>query len=225
MPSKKEPTEPTEPKDKFLIIKTRAHTRRAANGTTCKYKCPTDQAKIVAAIRYFIGNILLDEGIVGGPDGYYTWLIKRTDSGHQFMVAANTKSKQELGTLHKNLDDFTPGGAAIAAGEFLKEGKTVKFNLQSGTYMAKLFKALKPSKKKGEDKITKEDREKQRELLDNATAAFGRIGLTATFLESAKNAPIAEQISGQPLINAANIITSPTQNAKYKELLSLSESK
>ena len=154
----------------------------------------------------------MNEHVSRGPDGYYTWLLKDTPAG-RILVAGHTRTQQELGTLHKNLDDFSGPGTIVAAGEFVKEEDHIMFNLQSGSYMLDLFKRIKSH----EAKITKRD-----ELIALATAAFAeKAGLRSVFRPGAKE---GEELAGAPMIDIADIRTRLSEIKELDALLSASDS-
>jgi hypothetical protein len=162
----------------------------------------------LAAIAYFKGKILINENVSRGPNGHYTWLLKDTIDG-RILVAGHTRTQQELGTLHKNLDDFTPPGLIVAAGEFFKEEDRILFNLQSGSYMLAVFTRLKSKAAK---------LEKRNELIALAIAEFGgRAGLRAAFRPGAD-----EELAGAPMIDVADIRTRLSEIAELKEIMSAS---
>jgi hypothetical protein len=163
--------------------------------------------KTASAIAYFKRKILVNESVSRGPDGYYTWLLKDIRGG-RVLVAGHTRTQQELGTLHKNLDDFTGPGTIIAAGEFIKEEDRILFNLQSGSYMLAVFKRL---------KTKKAQLDKRDELIVLATTAFATTaGLRAAFNPGTKE----EELSGAPMIDIADIRTRLSEIKELDEILS-----
>lgn len=87
---------------------------------------------------YFREKIITNDGIAEADDGIYTWIIIGTEDNQYInLYAAKTISRQEIGTLHKNIYDLMAEGSpmVVAAGEFEKTGDRIEFNLQSGTYM------------------------------------------------------------------------------------------
>ena len=160
----------------FMVIKRRRATY-STNSRRRRYKLSRNAKKTASAIAYFKRKILTNENVSRGPDGYYTWLLKDGPEGRT-LVAGHTRTQQELGTLHKNLDDFSGPGTIVAAGEFVKEEDHILFNLQSGSYMLDLFKRLKSQKAK----IEKRD-----ELIALATAAFATIAGLPCNLQSRHN--------------------------------------
>lgn len=105
-----------------------------------------------------------NEQISSAPNGVYTWvvLLKHNRSTPK-IIACRILSTHEIGTKHANLLDYfrmklenpdvedhtTEEGAdymeimdhaVLGAGEFIKDGETIKFNLFSGTYMREKIK-------------------------------------------------------------------------------------
>ena len=85
------------------------------------------------------GEILRNEEIVTAPDGIYTWIIK-----NDTLYAIRVFTQQEIGTLHLDLDRHTrhEEGDITSAGELKVSSHaepTIEFNLQSGTYTAKII--------------------------------------------------------------------------------------
>jgi hypothetical protein len=92
---------------------------------------------------YFQEYLLFDREVVEADEGIYTWLIKQFKDGTQRVIAAPALSKQEVGTLHANLDGLTTDGTVLIAGEllidFTDEGKKhFTYNILSGTYTMRL---------------------------------------------------------------------------------------
>jgi hypothetical protein len=165
-----------------------------------------------AVIAHFKSKILINENVSRGPNGHYTWLLKDTIDG-RILVASHTRTQQELGTLHKNLDDFTPPGLIVAAGEFFKEEDRILFNLQSGSYMLAVFTRLKSKAAK---------LAKRNELIALAIAEFGgRAGLRAAFRPGA-DGKADEELAGAPMIDVADIRTRLSEIAELKEIMSAS---
>lgn len=80
-------------------------------------------------------RVFRNEEIIGAPDGIYTWIIKNDN-----FYAIRVFTQQEIGTLHLDLDRYTrhEEGNISSAGELKLEKSTIQFNLQSGTYTAKI---------------------------------------------------------------------------------------
>lgn len=188
----------------FLVVKhTKLTVPVAGAGKRRTYRAPKDAAKIEAAIAHFKTKIYTDENISRGPNGYYTWLLKDLDDGGSVLAAGNTRTNQELGTLHKNLDDFTGRGTVVAAGEFSKEGDNILFNLQSGTYMKRAVR-------------TTAIRD---EIVARSIAEFVRkAGLRPAF----KMGGEGSELAGAPMIDLANIRTEAPNIENYDRFLSAS---
>ena len=124
----------------FLFpIKTREKTC-TANGRQCLFVKKSDRTpkNIEKILNYFSKRILLNEQLLEAPPGLYTWILRDSEN----LFAARTISKQEIGTLHINLKELTDeidNSDIYAAGEFEIDLPVIKFNLSSGTFMAKKF--------------------------------------------------------------------------------------
>ena len=200
-----------EPKKEHMIIKAReatvyisptSKTRKAR-----RYHASEKPEKpIAAAIEFFKKRVILNGAIMGSPDGPHTWILKQLPDESLLLAAAATVSRQELGTLHKNLDAFTPPAPVIAAGELAKAGKTVVFNLLSGSYMEKHFKGIKDAAERAR---------RQEEILTIVSDHMKSLGFEeVAFLEGGPG--------GAPILNAAEIITAANEMAAYNRLLSAS---
>ncbi len=73
------------------------------------------------------------------PETLYTWIIKHLSDGNIVLIAARTRGRQEIGTLHTNLDEFTPPGEVLSAGELKRTAAGIEYNLLSGTFMKSIF--------------------------------------------------------------------------------------
>ncbi len=192
----------------FLAVKTVRNTEYVDPSTGVRSRGQfkvTREKPMTEGIAYFASQIRRNEELLTEPDGLYTWILKKKRN-QPTLIAALTRSKQEVGTLHKNLDDFTPeDGTLYAAGEFQKIGTTIQFNLQSGTYMKATFDRIKDER----EKMALRDR-----FTAEITGEFKRLaGFTeVTFAEDGS-------LAGRPMINAANIVTTPENFAKYSEYL------
>jgi len=186
----------------FLVVKTTKVTA-PAKGRRRTYRGSKNPEKVEAAIAHFKTKIYMDENISRGPNGYYTFLLKDLVDGGTVLVAGNTRTNQELGTLHKNLDDFTGRGTVVAAGEFVKEGDNILFNLQSGTYMKRVIK-------------TSAIRD---EIAARTIAEFIRkAGLRPAF----KMGGGESELAGAPMIDLADIRTEAANIENYDRYLSAS---
>jgi hypothetical protein len=192
----------------FLAVKTVRNTEYEDPSTGVRSRGQfkvTREKPMAEGIMYFTNQIKRNGELRNEPDGLYTWILKKKRT-QTTLIAARTRSKQEVGTLHKNLDDFTPeDGILYAAGEFQKTGDTVVFNLQSGTYMKSIFDRIKDER----EKIALRDR-----YVAEITGEFNRLAGFDS-VEFADDGSFA----GRPMINAADIITTPGNFAKYSEYL------
>lgn len=184
----------------FLFpIKTR-ETTCTVNGRHCLFlkKSIRTQENIQKTLNYFSKRILFNEQLLEAAPGLYTWILR--ESGNLF--AARTISKQEIGTLHINLKDLTDkidNSDIYAAGEFKINPPVIKFNLSSGTFMAKKF--------RNAGKI--ELRNEVVETVEKKLKSLG-VGVEPIFLEcSDATCSEEELISGRKLIEAANIRITP----------------
>jgi hypothetical protein len=101
---------------------------------------------LVKCIQELQNHLLFDDKIVDADYGHYTWLLKDFH-GHTSFIFAPFYSGQEIGTLHKNLDDFTQEGEVLIAGELQitineERKKRYIYNTLSGTYTVPLLKRL-----------------------------------------------------------------------------------
>ena len=75
------------------------------------------------------------------PDGVYLYLIEynpETNRYHKSFVRVH--NLLEAGSRHFQLPTRNQGRVIVAAGELSKEGRVIKFNLESGTYTRNLMK-------------------------------------------------------------------------------------
>ena len=192
----------------FLFpIKTREKTC-TANGRQCLFikKSNRTPENIQKILNYFSKRILFNEQLLEAATGLYTWILR--ESGNLF--AARTISKQEIGTLHINLKDLTDkidDSDIYAAGEFEIDLPVIKFNLSSGTFMAKKFRNANKIELRNE---VVETVEKKLKSLSLANAKADAKAVKPVFLECS-NATCSEEelISGRKLIEAANIRITP----------------
>lgn len=127
----------------YFIIKTREKTR-TENGNEFLYNKKSD--KLPNIFNFFSKKIVQNEELRNAKPGLYTWILRK--SGNIF--ASKTLTKQEIGTLHINLDILTnkkDNSNIYAAGELEiiqknTEPINIIFNLLSGSYMVKKFKNL-----------------------------------------------------------------------------------
>ena len=100
----------------------------------------------VICIQKLQKHLLFNKEILDADYGYYTWLMKDIH-GHTSFIFAPFYSGQEVGTLHKNLDDFTQEGEVLIAGELqitindIGEKRYI-YNTLSGTYTVPLLRRL-----------------------------------------------------------------------------------
>lgn len=192
----------------FLAVKTVRNTEYVDPSTGVRGRGQfkvTREKPMLEGIAYFTSQIKRNGELLTEPDGLYTWILKEKRL-QRTLIAARTRSKQEVGTLHKNLDDFTPeDGKVYAAGEFQKTGNTVVFNLQSGTYMKDAFDRIKDEREKKvlRDRYTAEITGEFKRLAGFTSVAFAEDG----------------SIAGRPMIDVANIVTTPENFARYSEYL------
>jgi hypothetical protein len=180
-----------------FIIKTREKTI-TQNGQSILYGINKNKANYNKLREFFSKRIYKNEQILEADDGLYTWILK--NSGNIYI--AKTFTKQEIGTLHINLNNLTNSSNAsdvYAAGELeiLKEGY-INFNLLSGTYMVPKFK--------------KKDNAEKMKLRNEIVSKFinilmKRYGIKANFIES--DASEEEKLGGKKIIEGAEIKTSP----------------
>ncbi len=193
----------------FMAVKTVRHTEfedPTTGSIVSGHFLPTGEKPVTDAITYFRSQIRQNTQLLREPDGLYTWIIKEK-GGQKTLIAARTRSKQELGTLHKNLDDFTPEyGSVLYAGEYSKTGTSVIFNLQSGTYMKGHFSRMKD--------IPTQDRE-QEEIIRIVTSEFTKAGFTAISFNAYNGEEREKQLAGTPMINTAPIVSTPDNVATY----------
>jgi hypothetical protein len=149
--------------------------------------------------NYIRQNIFtIDNFKPGISNAIYTWIIK---SGNNFY-AAKTREGQEIGTLHRNIADLTPGSNKIsdiiAAGELKIEGNNLEYNLRSGTFMEPKYTKL----------IGKTPNEYTAELQDIFTSTLYGKGWNIKFVEG-------DPVIGGPLLNETNpMITANTDHIK-----------
>lgn len=188
-------------------IKTR-ETTCTVNGRHCLFlkKSIRTQENIQKTLNYFSKRILFNEQLLEAPPGLYTWILR--ESGNLF--AARTISKQEIGTLHINLKELTDkidDSDIYAAGEFEIDLPVIKFNLSSGTFMAKKFRNAGKIELRNE---VVETVEKKLKSLSLADAKANAKAVKPVFLEcSDATCSEEELISGRKLIEAANIRITP----------------
>ena len=218
MPPKKAAA--AEPKA-HMIIKSRVATEyespTSKTRKTRKYRASANPEKPISmAIEAFSRRVIINDALLESPDGPHTWILKQMPDGSLMFAGGRTVSRQELGTLHANLDAFTPPAPVIAAGELAKAGTAVAFNLLSGTYMEKPFKRIKDMA---------ERKRRQEEILHIVADHLKSLGFEeVVFLEAAKGTDPDVALAGAPILDAADIITQLSEIAEYDRLLSASNS-
>ena len=184
----------------FLFpIKTREKTC-TANGRQCLFVKKSDRTpeNIEKILNYFSKRILFNEQLLEAPPGLYTWILR--ESGNLF--AARTISKQEIGTLHINLKELTDkidNTDIYAAGEFEIDLPVIKFNLSSGTFMAKKFTNA------GKIDLRNEIVETVEKKLKSISPAIQPVFLECSDATCSEE----ELISGKKLIETSNIRITP----------------
>lgn len=160
--------------------------------------------KLPNIMNFFSKRIVTNEQLAVADAGLYTWILR--DSRN--IYAAKTISKQEIGSLHVNLDILTSTvdtSNIYAAGELeiIQEENsmppTIIFNLLSGTYMVKKFKGL----------SEKDTLILRNQIVANVQTVLMSYGIPSQFLEcSGISCSPEEKIGGMNLIETANIRTS-----------------
>lgn len=189
----------------FFAIKTREKTR-TENGTEFLYskKREVSNSNIISA---FQARMITSPSDFREP-GFYTWIMKQGKSGPVKLYALRTLSKQEIGTLHSNLNLYSNDpDPIIAAGELqFIEPNTIKFNLLSGTFMVPIFSRL--SGKGAELELKKK-------LIEKFIKLFENTWFDVEFLECGNESCSEEEKSGgKKLIEGTNIRT-PLKNLKF----------
>jgi len=74
------------------------------------------------------------------PDGVYLYLIEYSPSTNRYYKSfVRVHNLLESGSRHFQLSTPNQGRIILAAGELSKQGRTIKFNLESGTYTRNLM--------------------------------------------------------------------------------------
>jgi hypothetical protein len=121
----------------MFALKTR-EPARLATGTNVTFRFPAGLKPSPDCIARFQEFLLFDLEVLAAEPGYYTWMLKLFGEGLR-LVAAPVYSKQEVGTLHANLDALTTDGTVWIAGELhINPDHHLTYNILSGTYTAKL---------------------------------------------------------------------------------------
>ena len=162
--------------------------------------------------------------LTDAPDGIYTWIMYRDGDGFE-VYAGKIRSNQEVGTLHQNLH-LCAEKTIQFAGELRKTGRSIDYNLQSGTYMARKFtrfqRLLTTETKSGkaltEATQTNEARQAQNQQIheDNVRlrriiqgqveTTFRNIDLESRFLEAPPDAELSLVYGGLPIIAGLAIV-------------------
>ena len=180
-------------------IKTREKTC-TANGRQCLFVKKSDRTpeNIEKILNYFSKRILFNEQLLEAPPGLYTWILRESEN----LFAARTISKQEIGTLHINLKELTDeidNSDIYAAGEFEIDLPVIKFNLSSGTFMAKKFTNA------GKIKLRNAIVERVEKKLKSISPAIQPVFLECSDATCSEE----ELISGRKLIETSNIRITP----------------
>jgi hypothetical protein len=204
----------------FLALKDRESTYPetpfiAPNGRTInkflyKHKVPRNNAAIT---NFITSRIITNEDLAAAASGEYTWILR--ESGN--FYAAKAVTKQEVGSLHINLDMFTKAkdsSKIIAAGELkIIPGQPIEFNLLSGTYMAKNFEKL-----NSKGKI-----EHRNNLVTKVINTLIGFGIPSKFAECTTNGcSNEEKVAGKNIIETANIKTSNKNLANFNKFFNRS---
>jgi hypothetical protein len=197
----------------FFPLKTREKTY-TENGNIFLYNRPIKE-KLPNVTKYFLNKIIKNQELSEAPPGIYTWILRKSEN----FYAIKTITKQEVGTLHFNLQLFTDpydSTDIYAAGELeiIKEENyaptTISFNLLSGTYMLDKFKNL-----SDKDKLLLRN-----QIVTNVqTILWNKYGVISQFLEcSGIGCSKEEELGGMKIIENANIKTS-SNNIKNLNIL------
>jgi hypothetical protein len=201
-----------------FTIKKREATHYNNSGTRKSKRYRASSARSIPIerfINYAKHRVLVGNQLSLAKDGVYTWIIKSI-RGHPSFITAPVKTKQELGTLHVNLDDLTGPGEILAAGELLKLHDDVFYNLQSGTYMADKFKD-----KRGKPKKTEENKKEIQEGLRTiAEKEFRKMGFVPVFKLASATAKNEDRYGGDPILNTMKIVTNLNTIKELNEYLS-----
>lgn len=120
------------PEDLYDKPKYQCLTLRVEDGSTVfvKVQLPTGRRKqFYRALEESI-PLIRNEALLGAPDGIYTWIL--SDTG---FAAIRVLSSLELGTIHHSLILRSFTNELFSAGELEKRGITIRYNIQSGSYM------------------------------------------------------------------------------------------
>jgi hypothetical protein len=199
----------------YFVVKTREPTRNQnGKAITYRHKRNATESTTEAIKTFFRNRILKNEQLATGEDGIYTWILKMDGS----FYAAKTFTKQEIGTLHVNLDQLTRSPMnrkedVYAAGELqLEHGDYgtvhVEFNLLSGTYMAPRFKGL-----TGTEVLNI-----RAGIVSDIQQRLFSWGIPSVFLECHMGCSEEERIGGTKLLETADIKTTPENIAMLNSM-------
>ena len=155
-----------------------------------------------SAVAFFKDKMLVNDQIRDARNGIYSWLLK--EGG---LAILPVESEQEIGSVHANLWSWTPTlGQVRAAGELEKNGSSIIYNLQSGSFMRDVI------RKKSNQTV----------LVRRADSAFRSLDLEPTFLRCRPEGIVdcdepVEELSGKRIIENAQIITSNLNVFMYRQ--------
>ena len=185
--SSNKPNEPNK-EEKYFFGRKKNFKTVNEHGKSHEFTYPKFNASMMA-FRYYHGKMTVDAHILFASPGIYTWLLR----GKTFY-ATEVASKQEIGTLHSNLVDFSSKqgneGDIIAAGELKLEREQqdvikIKFNFLSGTYHKRF------RKERSDEELV--------EIVTKKLLSLKELGLRLSSVE---------YIGNTPLIDATNLIAS-----------------
>ena len=160
--------------------------------------------------NFFKSRVLTNKALQDGEDGIYSFIYKEN-----MFSAIPLYSAQEIGTLHVNLDMYTDDEIpTIAAGELIKDGTRILYNLRSGSYMEKKIKS-----KKIRD-----------ELIHDITTALEMLNFEPVFLDCDNTTEYIcdqpyETYSGYSIIEKKDIVTSKKEIEIYKKFFTIDDDK
>jgi hypothetical protein len=199
----------------YFATKTRQK-GRTENGREFLHSLNADMLE--NAKRFFSERIITNRKLIDAYSGIYTWILRASGN----IYAAKIITKQEIGTLHANLDMLTTdidSSPIIAAGEFIKtDDGTFQFNLLSGSYMAK--DKFKKVRGESNSKYLERVLPTRNQLVTDVKAYLIPYGINFQFLEcSAIECSLEELIGGKNIIETANIRTSNNNLARLNSFL------
>lgn len=199
----------------YFVIKTKQK-GRTENGKEFLHKLNPDRLENTK--RFFSERIVKNSQLLDAYPGIYTWILRASGN----IYASKIITKQEIGTLHANLDMLTSevnSSPIIAAGEVRKkEDGTFEFNLLSGSYMAKdTFKKIRGE---SDSKYLERVLPIRNQLVTDVKAFLAPYEINFQFLEcSAMECSLEEQIGGKNIIEGTNIRTSNNNMARLNSFL------